>query len=361
MAELGVPARHIVVVGVNHRTAPIERRERAAVPMEEIPDLVGRLRRECGAREAAVLSTCNRVEFYAGLDQLNGAVGRLRSVLADRARLDSRDAACGVYAHPDPLSVGHLFRVASGLDSMVIGEGEILGQVRQAYEAARTCGGTGKVLNVLFQRALNAAKAARSESGLACRPRSIGAVAVDLAGKVFGRLQGRHVLLIGAGEIGTQTLSRLASRGVRDIHVANRTFARAWRASQVYNGTAVPLDAVERELAGTDILITAASSPGLVTAWQLARVMRARRGRLLCVIDLGVPRNVEPGAGALEHVYMFNVDDLNGFLARQAAEHDGAIERSQALLIEKASRFLAWWHAERDACGSWSSAPAAAR
>ena len=335
---------HIVLVGVNHRSSPIEVRERLAFRQDQLPAALACLRREIGLREATILSTCNRVEIYGGVPELDGTVQRLSQFLSDHARMDLRGLAEQLYSFTEPESVQHLFAVAGGLDSMVLGEHEILQQVKAAYEWAREHGATGKLLNGLFQRALNAGKTVRTRTALGAGCRSIGAVAVELAGKIFGDLRQASVLLVGAGEIGELTLARLAERGVRRLRIMNRSMERAAQLAARYGVASAPLDALEAQMAEADIIISSISAPeALITRAQLAAAMPRRHRRALCVIDLGVPRNVEPSVGELENIFLFNVDDLQGLVDRSAREREHAVGESRMIIEQKVDRFLAWW------------------
>ena len=338
---------HIVVIGLNHRSAPVELRERLAVRHDDLPKILRRLRGDVGLQEAAVLSTCNRVEIYGTVGALQGAVPRLAAFLGEHARLDPGSLDGRLYHHVEPDSVRHLFTVTSGLDSMVLGEAEILHQVKTAYEAARACGATGKVFNVLFQRALNAAKAVRTRTGIGEGCTSVGSVAVELTQKIFGPLSGTTVVLVGAGKLGGLTLQRLGVRGVRDVRVLNRSPERAGELASVYGARAGRLEELPAQLVDADILITSTSAPGwLLTREMVAAAMPARRRRLLCIVDLGVPRNVEPGVGTVENVFLFNVDDLEGLVAHASHERAEAVQASELILARKVEHFLSWWQTE---------------
>lgn len=333
----------VIVVGVNHRSASLAVRERLAVQPEQLPKLLHRLRHEVGLHEAAVLSTCNRVEIYGQAADAAVCVPQLETLLSDEAHLSRQQLGQQLYRYTEPHSVRHLFAVTSGLDSMVLGEDEILGQVKQAYEQARALGATGKVLNVLFQRALNTAKAVRTQTGIGAGHISVGSVAVDLAQKIFGQLSSAAVVLIGAGEISELTLQRLKKRGVVCVRIVNRSAERAAVLARHYRAIAVSWDALEAEVQAADIVIASTSAPAaLITRAGLQGIMQRRHQRPLCLIDLGVPRNIEPSSGELENVYRFDVDDLQQLVAqscqsRQAAAQDGAaiIDRKVAQCLER--------------------------
>ena len=338
---------HIVVVGLNHRSAPVELRERLAFRPEQLPDAFGRLRQETGVSEAAILSTCNRVEIYAGASQLDGTVDRLHSFLGRHSKLEPVGLSPRLYSLVEPQSVRHLFSVASGLDSMVLGEGEILRQVKDAYEAARAAGATGKTLNGLFQRALNTAKSVRSLTGIGQGSTSVGSVAVQLAEKIFGGLSNAIVLLVGTGKIGELTLKRLVERGAGRLRVMSRTMERAAHVAAGLGAEPVAHVDLAAQLIEADIIITSTVAPRfLIERAGLSDAMRARHQRPLCIIDLGVPRNVEPSVGTLENVYLFNVDDLQGLLAHQQHQRERAVGASEQIIDQKVEHFINWWQEE---------------
>jgi glutamyl-tRNA reductase len=349
-----------VLVGLNHRSAPIELRERLAFRREHLADVWLRLRKEVGLQEAAILSTCNRVEIYGGVSALDGTVQRLRQFLTDHGGVEPTVLAERLYTCAEPESVQHLFAVASGLDSRVLGESEILQQVKRAYEAAKDLGATGKVFNVLFQRALNAAKAVRTQTPIGRGCTSIGTVAVELAEKIFGSLESRTVLLIGAGKIGEVTLKRLTTRGVRHVRIMNRSPERSLSLAATYGAVPVLLEDLPGELVGADIIISSTTAPSyLLRREALLGAMAARRHRPLCIVDLGVPRNVEPAVGELENIYRFDIDDLEGLADRACHERQQALRASEAIIRCKVEQFLSWWQEEGLGCVPSPSAPAA--
>lgn len=338
---------HIVVVGINHRSAPLELRERLAFRPDQLPDVFGRLRRDVGLSEVAILSTCNRVEIYAGAPQLNGTVDRLHAFLSRHGNVEPAGLSPRLYSLVEPHSVRHLFSVASGLDSMVLGEAEILRQVKDAYEAARAAGATGKALNGLFQRALNAAKSVRSLTGIGQGSTSVGTVAVHLAEKIFGGLSNAVVLLIGAGKIGELTLKRLAERGAGKLRIMSRTSERAAQLAAGHRAQPAAYAELPAQLLEADIIITSTVAPAfLLERGGLMDAMRARHQRPLCIIDLGVPRNVEPSAGSLENMYLFNVDDLQGLVAHQQHARERAVGASERIIDQKVDHFISWWQEE---------------
>jgi len=351
---------HIVLVGLNHRSAPIELRERLAFRREQLPEVFARLRGDVGLQEAAILSTCNRVEIYAGVPELHGTVDRLQRFLGDHSGVELPGLAAHLYHYSEPRSIQHLFSVASGLDSMVLGEAEILHQVKHAYEWARESGATGKVFNVLFHRALNTAKAVRTQTAIGRGCTSIGAVAVELSEKIFGQLSGATVLLIGAGKIGEATLKRLHDRGIREVRIMNRSCERAVRLAEEYHAIAVSFDDLRAHLREADIVISSTSaSEVLLSREDVQLAMRERHQRPLCLVDLGVPRNIDSSVAILENVYLFNVDDLQGLIEHSHQERQQALGESHAIIDRKVELFLSWWREEGVPCVPAFSGPAA--
>lgn len=310
-------------VGISHHTANVETRERfAGVSPEE------RLRRESGCKEVVLLETCNRVEIYASADH-SVATGEIVRVLqAGGAELDNTGL---FYRHDGEDCARHLFRVVAGLDSMVLGETEILGQVKKAYASARESERTGPLLHRLFQRAFRAAKQVRSSTDITRGAVSVGSVAVDLAGKIFGDLGACRVLILGAGETSERTARALASRGVSDLRVSNRSTERAEGLAELVGGRAVPFAEWTAQCREIDILIcsTSAEQP-LLTTQLLAPMIHGRADRPLFIIDIAVPRDVTPDVNEMEGVYLYDIDSLQSI-----AEQSRALRRQQIAAAEK--------------------------
>ncbi len=307
----------LCIIGLNHRTAPLEFREQLAVPAERVPLLLETLRREAGFEEVVVLSTCNRLEVY-GVSS-GGPVSAAQvfeAVAATQGTVQSKgfpQLASFLYIHRNEACIQHLFRVASSLDSLVVGETEIVGQVKKAYQLAHASGATGKVLNRLFQKALSVSKEVRTRSGIGRCSTSVGAVAVDLAEKIFGeQLTGRTILIIGAGKIGETTLKHLTKQGVKSILVANRSLERAQDLVAKFQGEAVPFSDLPHALAQADIVISSTSAPDyIIRRGEVAQAMARRPDRALLLIDLAVPRDIDPAALQVSSVYLYNIDQLS--------------------------------------------------
>ncbi|OFV92375.1 MAG: glutamyl-tRNA reductase [Acidobacteria bacterium RIFCSPLOWO2_12_FULL_65_11] len=335
---------HLLLVGLSHRTAPIELRERV--------DFQGRLEpalRALAARgsavEAVVLSTCNRAELYAACNDVAAARADLAAFVGDFHGVDRAAVAPHVYDLQDLDAARHLFRVSAGLDSLVVGEPQILGQVKDAHRAATGEQTVGPLLNRLFHFSFFVGKRVRAETGLAAGAVSVGYAAVALARKIFGALKGRTVLVIGAGEMGKLTARHLKSQGVRHVTIVSRTLAHATRTAMAIGGaSAVPWDELDSALGASDIVVTTtgATSP-ILTKARIEAVMHSRRNRPIFIIDIAVPRDVEPASGELEQVFLYNIDDLQATVRDNLARRASEVERAEAIVSEEVGKFGAWF------------------
>lgn len=332
----------VVVVGLSHRTSPVELRERFAFAEGRIPEALQQLRTRGLADEAVILSTCNRVELYTAtpLDP-DQAFAALRAFLTTTHNYTGPIGEGQLYTLPEPHSVQHLFKVACGLDSMVLGETEILGQLKKAYELALQSGFTGARLNKAFQRAFNVAKQVRTETNIQRGSISVASAAVELAEKIFSTLQGHDVMVIGAGDTSEKTARALLSRGAQSIVVANRSLDRAQALAQDLGGRAVPFDDWAREFEKIDIAISSTSAPHYVLDRPtLEPLMKRRRQRPLLLIDIAVPRDIDPAVNELENVYLYNVDDLQSIANDYLKQRQEEIARCEAIINEKVRGLL---------------------
>ncbi|HEY1081658.1 MAG TPA: glutamyl-tRNA reductase, partial [Prosthecobacter sp.] len=304
-------SEHLVCLGLNYRTTPVEVRERVAFPESKVPEAVQEIRSLPGFEESVVLSTCNRVELYAthSLDDARHAHDTLVDYLVKRFELPLEQAeALVTYRLRSDDAARHLFRVVSGLDSMVLGETEIFGQVKQAYKVALETGGTGRSLNKLFQQAFTVGKKVRNDTTIQRGSTSVGSVAVDLAEKVHDLKQCR-VMLVGAGEMSRTCAQSLLSRGAQSIIVSNRSYDRAVELAAEMKGTAMKFDEWEHALHEVDVIISSTSAPHFVIKPELVQqVMRKRRWNPLLIIDIAVPRDVDPAVNEIEGVYLYDID-----------------------------------------------------
>jgi len=301
----------IVCLGLNHRTAPVTVRERFALPEGELPPMLAVLKKDTAADGAVILSTCNRVEIYAATaGEPQGLLNELRTFLLKDREMES-DADEVLYEYAGEAAVQHLFKVASGLDSMVLGETEILGQLKAAYQLALEQKATDGRLNKAFQKAFNVAKQIRTETNIQRGSVSVANVAVELAGKIFDELNDRTVMVIGAGDTSEKTARALLSRGARSVIVSNRSYDRAEALASELGGNAVDFDHWESEFATIDIIISSTSAPHyVIDRKKLEPLQAGRKHRPLLLVDIAVPRDIEPEVNFLEDVYLYNIDDL---------------------------------------------------
>jgi glutamyl-tRNA reductase len=322
----------LTLAGVSHHRAPIELRERVALDLDACRELAERV-----GGEAVVLSTCNRTELYVARedDAEELAVGTLAQLAGDRAS----DLAAALYRLRDEAAALHLFRVAAGLDSLVPGEGEILGQVRTAFEA----GSAGPILDRLFRQALHAGRRVRIETAIGESPASVPSAAAALAQQVFGELDRRRVVLIGAGKMSEATARNLVSRGAEIAVVANRTAAHGEELARKLRAAPVALEAVGAELEQADVVVSATSAPELVlTRDAVASALRGRKGRPLLLVDLAVPRDLDPRINELEGCFLYDVDDLEAVVAETLSGRRGEAARAERLVAVEAERFRDW-------------------
>lgn len=330
----------MIVVGLNHRTVPLELLERMTVPAERLPKALHDLVSREHITDAVVLSTCNRTEIYATAEKYHGAMGDVRNSLSEMTHVAPEAFADHLYAYHDAAAVAHLFSVAAGLDSAVIGESEILGQVRQAWEAATAEGAAGPGLHMLFRHALEVGKRARTETGIGRSMTSVSSAAVALAAQRLGALDGRRVLVLGAGEMGEGMAVSLAAGGVAEVLVANRTPERAQALADRVAGRAVPLFELPRALVEVDVLLTSTGATSvMVEHGEVEEVVSARAGRELLIIDVAVPRDVDPAVGSLPGITLLDMDDLRAFADAGLAERRREATRARDLVDEEVARY----------------------
>lgn len=330
----------VLVVGLNHETAPIELRERLAFAEGDIPRALSAMTRVPGVPEGMIVSTCNRVELYVAAQAADSAVAALRGWIADAQGVSPRDLEGHLYAHAGDAALRHIFRVVSSLDSLVIGEPQILGQVKEAYQLALSQRAAGGFLNRVLHRAFSVAKRVRTETAIAAHAVSVSYAAVELAKKIFGELEGKSVLLVGAGEMGELAARHLQKNGAREILVANRTYERAVELAKTFSGTPLRLDQLGSWLPRADIVVCAAAAEGYLLGKQtVADAVRARRHRPIFLIDIAVPRTIDPACNGLGDVYLYSVDDLRGVVDANLAERRKEAVKAEAIIEEEAARF----------------------
>lgn len=335
----------IIVIGLNHKTASIEIRERLAFQESEIEEALRRIKAIPSIRETILLSTCNRVELYATCKEVEKAVQELKEFLSQFHQFPLERFEKNLYLLVGKEAVRHIFRVASSLDSMVVGEPQILGQIKEAYQKANESNASGVILHRLLHRAFHVAKRVRTETKISNSAVSVSSVAVELAQRIFGTLEDRTVFLIGAGEMIELAARHLVSGGVRKILVTNRTYERAVNLAQEFQAEAIPFDEINRGLKKADIVISATNSPvPILTSEQINRVMKERKQSPIFFIDIADPRDIEPKVGDLENVYLFNIDDLQKVAYENLKDREKEAEKAEGIVGEEVERFVRWYH-----------------
>ncbi|MCW2968513.1 MAG: glutamyl-tRNA reductase [Solirubrobacteraceae bacterium] len=333
----------LLLLGVSHKTAPVALRERLALTQTESERFLREIVTLPEVREAASISTCNRTELYLVVGDPVAAESAVLGRLANRAGIRPTELAEVIYSPRNCDAARQLFRVTSGLESMIVGESEVQGQVRRAYELALEAGVTGPLSNRLFTAALTTGKRVRSETAIARGRASISTVAVDLAQDVMGDLEHRHVVIIGAGETSELTAQALAAKGVRTVFVANRRADRARSVAARFGGAVVSLDALPAQLEAADIVVSSTSSPHpIVGSEELALVMDARAGRPLVLIDIAVPRDIDPACAEMPGVTLYDIDDLQGVVARTLEVRGAESASAEAIVEEEIQRFAGY-------------------
>jgi glutamyl-tRNA reductase len=331
----------VVVVGLSHHSSPVALRERFAFAENAVPEALARLRASGLADEGVILSTCNRVELYVATAGAEGAtLGNIRRFLLETCRC-SEPVTDEIYAFCEPQSIEHLFKVACGLDSMVLGETEILGQLKKAYELAFRHKHTGACLNKAFQKAFNVAKQIRTETNIQRGSVSVASVAVELGEKIFDSLKDHPVMVLGAGDTGEKTARALLSRGAPQVIVSNRSFERAQALAAELGGRAITFDQWAEEFNRIDIVISSTSAPHFVLDRpKLEPLMKLRRHRPLLLIDIAVPRDIDPAVNYLENVFLYNIDDLQAIADDYLQQRKEEVAECEAIIRQRAASLV---------------------
>jgi glutamyl-tRNA reductase len=338
--------RDIILIGINHKTAPVELRECMAFSKDESSTALDVLRRIATIHEALLYSTCNRVELLMVTDDRNHAVRAAKKFISDFNKIPVTEFESSLYVHENDEAVRHLFRVAASLDSMVVGEPQILGQIKEAYRGAAQAKSAGVILNRLMHRAFFVAKRVRTETGIGDRAVSISYAAVELARKIFGSLEGKRVLLIGAGEMAELAVEHLIRNQVSETLVANRTFENGLELSRRFNGKAIRFEEIAEHLRTVDIIISSTGAPGFVITRDIVKpVIRARRSRPLFFIDIAVPRDIDPEINRLDNSYVYDIDDLKGVIDENIEDRQKEAVKGERIIDEAVIRFREWHEA----------------
>jgi len=332
----------LLLMGVNHKTAPVEVRERFAIPEPRLPEAMRTLLAQPGIEEGLILSTCNRVEVLA---RSRNGTADLGGFFRDFLQVDPLDHNQHLYRYEDAAVVQHLFRVACSLDSMVVGEPQILGQVKEAYAAARAAGAVHSQLDALLTRAFAVAKRVRTETAIGSSAVSVASVAVDLAKKIFGSLHGKQVYLVGAGKMSELAARHLIAHGATSLLVANRTYGRACELAERFGGEAIPFDQLYETADRADILISSTGSPEPIFRREHGEAFLGRRkNRPMFFIDIAVPRDVSPEMNKLDGIFVYDIDDLQSVVSTHVGDRRREAERAEAIVASEVERFTSRLH-----------------
>jgi glutamyl-tRNA reductase len=338
----------IVIVGLNHRSAPVEIRERLAFPADKIGDALRSLVDRPSVEEGVIISTCNRVEVCVLADEGYKGTADVKAFLADHHGLKLADVEGHLYHHVDEAAVKHLFRVSSSLDSMVLGEPQILGQVKDAYGYACEFKSIGSVLDKFFSKAFSVAKRVRTETKVASSAVSISYAGVELAKKIFGELKDKTVMLIGAGEMCELAARHLLNAGVKGIMVTNRTFERAVKLAEEFEGTAIRFEEMVTHLKTADIVLSSTGSPHFILKREdVDEVIRIRRNRPMFFVDMAVPRDIDPDINDIDNVYVYDIDDLNNVIETNLEERNKEAGRAEEIVVAEVAAFRRWLDAQQ--------------
>ncbi len=333
----------IVVVGLSHKTATVDVREKLSFPEATVPDAIRALMGYPGVRECLILSTCNRVEIYASVADSADGVGQIKQFIADYRSLSLESLDKSLYVHIDAAGVRHGFRVASSLDSMVVGEPQILGQLKDAFDMALQAKSTKAMLNKLLKKSISVAKRVRTETRIAESAVSISFAAVELARKIFGSLEEKVVMLLGAGEMAELAARHLLNNGVTSVLVANRTFERGVELAKEFNGSAVRFEDFPAEMVMADIVIcSTGASTYVVRHDAVSKVVRNRRNKPIFLIDISVPRNIDPEVNKIDNVFLYDIDDLQGVVNSNIEGRAREAEKAEEIIMQEVDTYLAW-------------------
>ena len=334
----------LLVIGLNHNTAPIAIRECLAFPEDKLEDALSKVHTLSSVKENMIVSTCNRVEVYSATRETEKAIYDLKGFLSQYHGIPLKEFEESLYTYVGEEAVRHIFRVASSLDSMVLGEPQILGQIKNAYDISQQTKTSGLILHRLLHRAFHVAKRVRTETKIAISAVSVSSVAVELAERIFGTLEKKTVLLIGAGEMCELAARHLVSAGIEKILITNRTYERAVALAQGFRGEAIPFEEMGQGLKKADIVISATNSPQyLIGHDQIIKMMKDRKQKPIFFIDISDPRDIEPKVGDIENVYLYNIDDLQKVAKGNIKDREKEAQKAEAIVQDEVVKFVNWY------------------
>lgn len=334
---------NILVVGLNHKTAKVDVREKLVFNGPKLEEGLVRIKSISGIKEAVILSTCNRVEMYANVDNSQNAYESIKDFLSEFHGIERDSLETALYTHEDTNAVKHIFRVAASLDSMIVGEPQILGQIKDAFEFSLRKKATGILLNKLMKKAISVAKRIRTETKIAENAVSISFAAVELAKKIFTDLSTKSFMLLGAGDMAELAARHLTNSGVRDVIVANRTYETGCELAKEFNGRAVRFEDFMHEMVNMDIVIcSTGASKYVIMKEQMQKIIKERKHKPVFIIDISVPRNIDPEINNIDNVYLYDVDDLHGIVDTNKLERQKEAEKAEVIIEEEIETFQKW-------------------
>ena len=335
---------NVLVIGLNHKTASIEIREKIAFDGPKLGEAIDIFKTSPEVRENAILSTCNRVEIYAVVEDINSGIEYIKKILSDFHHVPPDFLDKSLYVYAGRKALRHIFRVASSLDSMIVGEPQILGQLKDAFDFALKRKSSGVLLNKLMKKAISVAKRIRTETGIAENAVSISFAAVELSKKIFEDLSTKTFMLIGAGEMAELAARNLISNGVKDVFVTNRTYERAAELAREFDGKVVEFDDFIQELIHTDIVICSTGAPTyILMKEQMHTIMKQRKNKPVFIIDISVPRNIDPEINNIDNIYLYNIDDLQGVIDINIEERSREAEKAEGIIDIEVDTLLKWY------------------
>ncbi len=335
---------NIIIVGLSHKTAPVEIREKISFPQSKMGEALFRLSNYDGIEESLIISTCNRVEIYAVARDIDNGIAQIKRFLQEsNSTIKETEFIPHLYIYTAEDAVRHIFRVAASLDSMVVGESQILGQLKDAFECALSHKCTKVILNRLLKKAISVAKKIRTETKIAESAVSVSSVAVELAIKIFGSLENKRVLLVGAGEMAELASRHLLNNGVKNIVVTTRTYERAMELASEFKGDAIRFEDFPKEMVRTDILICSTSAPMYIIKYEdIQRIIHERKNRPVFLIDISVPRNIEPRINEIDNIYLYDIDDLQTVVSANLKEREKEATKAEEIIIAEVTTFTDW-------------------
>lgn len=336
---------NILVIGLSHKTAPVEIREKISFSEKALPDALHKLRQYPSVKEGAILSTCNRVEVYSVVKDLEDGTAQVKKFFSDfHDSVNPKEITPHLYVYSAEDAVRHIFRVASSLDSMVVGEPQILGQIKDAFEYSLSNEATGVILNRLFKKAISVAKMIRTETGIAESAVSVSYTAVELAKKIFEHLEDKAVMLVGAGEMSELAAKHLKNNGVKNVMVSTRTYQRAIKLAKEFNGKATKFEDFPSEMVNADIVICSTGAPHYLIRYDMVeQIIHQRRNRPVFFIDISVPRNIDPDINKIDNVYLYDIDDLQSVVEANRKEREKEGEKAEEIIRAEVSTFSNWF------------------